>query len=563
MQHGNKRILIIGGVAGGASCAARLRRLCERCEIVVIDKGEHVSFANCGLPYFVGDVIKEEQKLLVANPELFQNRFNIQVRVRHQATSINRTDNTVSITNLEDGSVTEMRYDALVLSTGSEAIRPPLEGIDLPGIYVLRTIPDSHKLKAAAKNAKRAVIIGGGFIGLEMAENLAGLGLEVTLIEMAKQLMPPLDAEMASYIKTCLEDNKIQLKLGCAVEAFSRTTEGLSVHYSDGHHVNTDIVLLAIGVTPASELAKQAGLEVGPRGGIKVDETMQTSDPDIWAVGDVVEVEDFISKQKLSVPLAGPANRQGRIAAGAILESFNPAIKRNLTFRGVQGTAVCQVFGLTIALSGASEKSLRRAGIDDYQKVYLHPGHHVSYFPGAQPIHLKLIYARDGKILGVQAIGRAGVTRRVDVIAMAIQMGATVYDLEESELCYAPQFGGAKDPVNLAGMIAANNLRHDLDLADWHLLHDDGHQLLDVRTDSEYQQGYIDDAINIPLEQLRQRLDELSADKELWLVCGVGQRAYYAVRLLMQQGFKVRVLSGGMQTYQAFANAGLLEAKNA
>ncbi len=555
MQSGKKRILIIGGVAGGASCAARLRRLCEQCEIVLIDKGEHVSFANCGLPYFVGDVIKDERKLLVANPDLFQNRFNIKVLTRHEVTAINRESKSVSVTDLTEGTTSQQHYDALLLSTGAKAIRPPLEGIDLPGIFVLRTIPDSHKLKAAAKTAKRATIIGGGFIGLEMAENLAVLGLEVTMIEMAPQVMPPLDPEMAAYVKTCLLDNHIHLKLGCGVERFSSTTDGLNVHYSGGQLV-TDIVLLAIGVAPASELAQQAGLEVGARGGIKVSNTMQTSDPHIWAVGDAVEVEDFISKQKISVPLAGPANRQGRIAAGAILESFNPRLKRNLSFRGVQGTAVCQVFGTTVAISGASEKALQRAGIDNYRAVYLHPGHHASYYPGAQPIHLKLIYDGDnGRVLGVQAVGKVGVTRRVDVISMAIQMGASVFDLEESELCYAPQFGGAKDPVNMAGMIAANNLRGDLQLADWKGLHGDDHLLLDVRSNSEFKAGHIDEAINIPLEELRGRIGELDTEREIWLVCGVGQRAYYAVRLLMQHDFAVKVLSGGMQTYQAFVIA--------
>ncbi len=553
MQNSKKRILIIGGVAGGASCAARLRRLCETCDIVLIDKGEHVSFANCGLPYFVGDVIKEEQKLLVATPELFQNRFNIKVLTRHEATAINGAEKTVSMTNLLDGTVTIEHYDALVLSTGSKPIRPPLAGIDLPGIYVLRTIPDSHKLKAAAKNAKRVVIIGGGFIGLEMAENLAGLGLSVTMIERDRQVMPPLDVEMASYVETCLEDNNISLKLGYAVEAFSQTSNGLKVHYSKGEEIETDIVLLAIGVIPASELAQQAGLEIGTRGGIKVSDTMQTSNPNIWAVGDVVEVEDFISKQQVMVPLAGPANRQGRIAAGAILEFFNPECQRKLSFRGVQGTSVCQVFGTTIAMSGASEKSLQRAGMKNYQAVYLHPGHHASYYPGAQSIHVKLIYnCGDGKILGVQAVGKAGVTRRVDVIAMAIQMGATVYDLEESELCYAPQFGGAKDPVNMAGMIAANNLRHDLELADWEQLFDSQHTLLDVRLSAEFEVNHINNAMNIPLEELRGSIEELDTDKEIWLVCGAGQRAYYAVRLLMQHGFNVRILSGGMQTYNAF-----------
>ncbi|MGR8933385.1 MAG: FAD-dependent oxidoreductase [Gammaproteobacteria bacterium] len=556
MQQAKKRVLIVGGVAGGASCAARLRRLCEQCEIVLIDKGEHVSFANCGLPYFVGDVIKEERKLLLATPDLFQNRFNIQVLIRHEMTAIDRARKTVAVTDLLSGTRREEPYDALVLSTGAAAVTPPLPGIDLPGIHVLRTIPDSQKLKAAAQTAKRAVIIGAGFIGLEMAENLAGLGLQVTLIEMAPQVMPPLDAEMAGYVSSCLQAHHIRLILGCAVQAFERTDDGLQVVYNGGR-LDTDMVLLAIGVKPASELARQAGLEIGRRGGIRVDNRQQTSDPSIWAVGDVVEVEDFISRQQTTVPLAGPANRQGRIAAASILEAFNPELNRQQHFRGVQGTSVCRVFDLTIALTGSSEKALQKAGAENYRAVYLHPGHHAGYYPGAEPIHMKLLYATPGgKILGVQAVGKAGVTRRVDVIAMAIQMGATVFDLEESELCYAPQFGGAKDPVNMAGMIAANNLRGDLELADWRRLHDSRYTLLDVRSSAEFAAGHVANAVNIPLEELRRRKDELPCDREIWLLCGVGQRAYYAVRLLMQQGFQVRVLSGGMQTYQALLKAG-------
>ncbi len=552
MSKRKKRILIVGGVAGGASCAARLRRLCETCDIVLYDKGPHVSFANCGLPYFVGNVIEDEAKLLVATPDLFKQRFNIEVHTEHEVVQINRGEKIILVKNLQDGSVSEESYDALVLSTGSKAIRPPLPGIDLPGIFVLRTIPDSHKLRNAAKNAKRAVIIGAGFIGLEMAENLAKLGLSVTMVEMARQVMPPLDPEMAVYVENSLQENGIELLLGNAVESFSRQDGSLFVHCSGGQDITTDLVLLAIGVLPESSLAKQAGLQVGERGGIQVDETMQTSDPSIWAVGDVIEVSDTVTGQAMSVPLAGPANRQGRIAAGAILETFDKTLQRNLRFRGVQGTAVCQVFTQTIAMTGASEKSLHRAGMGNYQVVYLHPGHHVGYFPGAHPIHIKVLFAEpDGKILGVQAVGREGVARRVDVIAMAMQMGATVFDLEESELCYAPQFGAAKDPVNMAGMIASNYLRGDLPLADWSKLKDPEHCLLDVRSESEYQAAKISVAINIPLEQLRDRIQEVPGDREIWLVCAVGQRAYYATRLLLQHGFAVKILSGGMQTYRA------------
>ena len=550
MKGKQKRILIVGGVAGGASCAARLRRLCEHCEIVLFDKGLHVSFANCGLPYFVGNVIDDDKKLLVATPELFKDRFNIDVHTEHEVLRVDREAKSITVKNLQNGAIREESYDSLVLSTGSKAIRPPLDGIDLPGIFVLRTIPDSHKLRAAAKNAKRAVIIGAGFIGLEMAENLAKLGLSVAMIEMANQVMPPLDADMAVFVEDCLQENDIELKLGVAVESFSKQADGIAVHYAGGGMVETDIVLLAIGVQPESTLAKQAGLSVGERGGIQVNKTMQTSDSSIWAVGDVIEVEDVVTGQALSMPLAGPANRQGRVAAGAILETFDNTKQRNLKFRGVQGTSVCQVFGQTIAITGANEKSLQRNGINNYQAVYLHPGHHVGYFPGAQPIHIKLLFSMDtGHILGAQAIGQKGVARRIDVLSMAMQMGATVYDLEESELCYAPQFGAAKDPVNMAGMIAANHLRGDLPLADWDRLDDPTHCILDVRGEAEFKAGHIQGARNIPIENLRERFHELSADREIWLVCGVGQRAYYAIRLLLQNGYKARMLSGGMATY--------------
>ena len=552
MNHKKKRILIVGGVAGGASCATRLRRMCEQCEIILFDKGPHVSFANCGLPYFVGNVITDEAKLVVATPELFNQRFNIDVHVEHEVIQINREDKYIVVKNLHDGSIKNEHYDALVLSTGAKAIRPPLVGIDLPGIFVLRDIPDSHKLRNAAQDAKRAIIIGGGFIGLEMAENLVKLGISTTIIEMSTQVMPPLDAEMAVFAERGLREHGVELILGKAVESFSQQHDGLSVHYSGGDTLQADLVLLAIGVQPESSLAKEAGLLLGSRGGIQVNATLQTSDPFIWAVGDVIEVTDNVTQQALSVPLAGPANRQGRIAAGVIAESFGNCKKRHLKFRGVQGTAVCQVFNLTIALTGASEKALQRANITDYQTVYLHPGHHASYFPGAQPIHLKLIFSiQDGRILGAQAIGQEGVARRIDVIAMAIQMGATVYDLEESELCYAPQFGAAKDPVNMAGMIASNYLRVDAPLADWSLLNDSNHYLLDVRSEAEFSVKYIPGASNIPLEQLRERFQELPKNQEIWLVCGVGQRAYYAARMLLQYGFQVKILSGGMQTYLA------------
>ena len=550
-----KRIVIVGGVAGGASCAARARRLCEQCDIVVLDRGPFVSFANCGLPYFVGDVIEAEETLLVATPQLFKDRFNITVRTETEVTRIDRGRQEIEVRDLNRGEVQREPYDALVLATGAQAVRPPVPGIDLPGIFVLRTIPDSRQIRQAVAHASRAVVVGAGFIGLEMAENLARRGLSVTLVELTHQVMPPLDPEMAVFVERHLHRHGIQLRLGSGVAAFEPLPSGgLRVRTASGDPIDTDLVILGIGVRPEASLARDAGLELGEHGGIRVDARMQTSDPQIWAVGDVVEVREVMTDTWQVMPLAGPANRQGRIAAAAILADTRPESATGaMRFRGVQGTTVCGVFGLTVAMTGASEKTLRRMGQPSYQTVYLHSGHHVGYYPGAQPIHLKMLFAADGRLLGAQAVGEADVARRIDVIAMAMQMGATVYDLEEAELCYAPQYGAAKDPVNLAGMIAANHLRGDLPLADWEALETTEAQIVDVRSVPEYERGHIPGARNIPLDELRSRLGELSKQRDIWLVCGVGQRAYYATRVLLQHGFDVKNLSGGMQTYETFA----------
>lgn len=542
-----RKILVIGGVAGGASCAARCRRLDENAEIVVIDRGPYVSFANCGLPYYVGDVIKDESKLLLADEALFRDRFNIEVRTRHEALSINAANRTVEIKELATGRSYTESYDSLVLSPGAAAIRPPLAGIELPGIFVLRTIPDSREVRSwiAKKNAKSAVVVGGGFIGLEMAENLVHRGLTVTVVEMLNQVMPPLDPEMALPVQKHMESHGVKMALGDGVAGFASNEKGqLVVKTQAGAEHVGDLVILAIGVRPETALAQSAGIKLGQRGGISVDDQMRTSDPHIWAVGDAVETVDIISGQHLLVPLAGPANRQGRIAADSICG-------RDSKFRGVQATAICGVFGLSVASTGASEKGLKRAGITDFEKVYLHPNHHVGYYPGAKPIHLKLLYRKsDGRILGAQAVGKESVDRRIDVIATAIQFGGTVYDLEEAELCYAPQFGGAKDPVNFAGMIAANNLRGDLPLADWNNLGTNGsHLLLDVRSPEEFEEGHVPGATNIPIEEIRSRLGELKKEQEIWVYCGVGQRAYYAIRILLQRGFNARNLPGGIRTY--------------
>lgn len=542
----SRKIVIVGGVAGGASCAARCRRLDENAEILMLDRGPYVSFANCGLPYYVGDVIKDEAKLLVANPALFRERFNIEVRTEHEVVAIDRAKREVEVKELSTSRTYRERYDALVLSPGAAAVRPPLPGIDLPGIFAVRTIPDSRQIRSwiATKSAKSAVVVGGGFIGLEMAENLSHLGLSVTVVEMLDQVMPPLDPEMALPVQEHMEKHGVKFALGDGVAGFEAHDGKLSVKTKSGAEHAGDIVILAIGVRPETALAKAAGLELGARGGIRVDEQMRTGDPNIWAVGDAAEVKDAVTGEWALIPLAGPANRQGRIAADVICG-------RASKFRGVQGTAICGVFGLAVASTGASEKSLLRAGITDYEKVYLHPANHVGYYPGAKPINLKLIYRKsDGKILGAQAVGEAGADRRIDVIATAIQFGGTVFDLEESELCYAPQFGGAKDPVNFAGMIAANSLRGDQPLADWKKLVPESAVLVDVRDPDEFEEGHIEGAVNLPLNELRSRLGELPRDKELWLYCRVGQRGYYAARLLLQHGFKAKNLPGGFLTYE-------------
>ena len=549
-----KRVLIVGGVAGGASCAARLRRLDEQAEIVVFEKGPYPSFANCGLPYYIGDAISEEAKLLVATPELFRSRFNIEVRTEQEVVGINRGERRIEVKDLRKGFVYSEAYDALVLSPGAVPVRPPLPGVDLAGVFTLRTIPDSRAIRAwiQASQPRNAAVVGGGFIGLEMAENLARRGLAVTIIEMSDQVMPPLDREMAEYVYVHLLKNSVSVRLADAVARFNGS-EGrvASVETRTGARIQADIVILSVGVKPESQLARDAGLELGPHGGIRVDESMRTSDPCIWAVGDAVEVKDAITGELRVAPLAGPANRQGRIAADAICG-------RPARFRGVQATAVCGVFGLTVAMTGVSEKRLQQAEDADYEAVYLHPTDHAGYYPGASEMHLKLIFRRsDGLVLGAQAVGEKGVERRIDVISFAIQKGATVFDLEEAELCYAPQFGMAKDPVNLAGMVAANVVRGDVNLAKWSELPDCDAFLLDVREEEEFRRGAIGAAVNIPLHQLRQRLSELPKNRPIWVNCARGQRSYYAVRILDQHGFDASNLSGGYNSWEAWYPVGL------
>jgi NADPH-dependent 2,4-dienoyl-CoA reductase/sulfur reductase-like enzyme/rhodanese-related sulfurtransferase len=444
-------------------------------------------------------------------------------------------------------------YDALVLSPGSLPIRPPLPGIDLPGVFTLRTIPDSRQIREwiSQRNVKRAIVVGGGFIGLEMTENLTKRGISVAIVEMLPQVMPPLDPEMVAPIHDHLVAKGVSLHLGDAVSEFKQDPKGstITVVTKSSQEYTCDMVILAIGVRPEVSLAKETGLEIGALGGIRVDDQMHTSDEQIWAVGDAVEVRDFISGEWTLLALAGPANRQGRIAADAIFG-------RSHSFRGVQGTAVCKVFDMTIASTGLSEKRLQRLADGGrpipYEKVYLHPAHHAGYYPGAKTMTIKLIFSTDeGRILGAQAVGEEGVEKRIDVIAMAIQQGATVFNLEEAELCYAPQFGSAKDPVNVAGMIAANALRGDILLAHWSDIDVTQSTLLDVREPDEFGEGHAAGAINIPLGTLRQRISELPRDSEILLYCSVGHRSYYATRILHLNQFQARNVSGGFTSYKA------------
>lgn len=546
-----RRVLIVGGVAGGASCAARLRRLDERAEICIFERGSDVSFANCGLPYYLGGVITDRQKLLVATPGRFRQWFHVAVRTRSEVRGVDPAARTIEVVDLESGAASTEPYDALVLAPGAAPLRPPVPGIDLPGVFALRNLDDVDRIYAwiQGQAAEQAVVVGGGYIGLEMVENLARRGMKVAVLEKLDQVMPPVDPEMVAPIHAELRRQGVELELGNALVAIEAAGgQRLSVVAGDGRRFPAGVVIVAVGVKPEVGLARGAGLAIGPCGGIQVDAQMRTSDPAIWAVGDAVEVRDWITGQPALIPLAGPANRQGRIATDAICG-------RPSEFRGTQGTAVVGVFDLVLAATGASEKSLARAGMS-YEKVYTHSLDHAGYYPGAEMMDLKLLFdPGDGRVLGAQAVGKRGVEKRIDVLAMAIQKRATVYDLEEAELCYAPQFGAAKDPVNIAGFVAANLLRGDVRVVhwqDWQRRRAAGEEMplvLDVRDPGDLKAGVVPDTLNIPLGQLRARLGELPRDREIWVHCGVGQRSYYANRILTQHGFQVANLAGGQKSY--------------
>ncbi len=552
------KVIIVGGVAGGASCAARLRRLDERAEILMVERGPYVSYANCGLPYHVGGVIEKESSLLVANADLFRAQFAIDVRTGCEAIEIAPREKTVKLRDVATGEVTIHAYDKLVLSPGAVSVRPPLPGVDLPGIFHVRTVPDARYINEwiergnpflagmyrysgfqAIKPKLRAVVIGGGFIGLEMVENLVHRGFEVTLVEMLDQVLPMIDPEHAHIVEAHLKRHGVRLALGDGVAGFKPAANGaLEVETKSGRSYPADVVILALGVRPDTTLAKMAGLEIGQRGGIRVDDQMRTSDPSIFAVGDAIEVRDFVTGEWSLIALAGPANRQGRIAADVIAG-------RNSRFRGTQGTSIIGLFGAAIAWTGVSEKTLNRLGDTDYEKIYLYPNSHAGYYPGAKPIAMKVLFRKsDGRLLGAQALGEDNVDKRISTLAALLQMGATIYDLEEAELCYAPPFGSAKDPVNFAGMVAANVLRGDMPLSHWQTAR--AAFLLDVREPLELAVESVPEALNIPLGQLRARLGELPRDREIHVICRSGQRAYLATRLLLQNGFQARDVSGGM-----------------
>jgi NADPH-dependent 2,4-dienoyl-CoA reductase/sulfur reductase-like enzyme/rhodanese-related sulfurtransferase len=553
----SKRVLIVGGVAGGASCAARLRRLDEQAQIFMFERGADVSFANCGLPYYVGGVINDRQSLLVATPERFRDWFNVEVRTRHEVQSIDRQARTIEVRNLQTGNLKTERYDELVLSPGATPIRPSLPGLDLPGVFGVRNLQDVDQITQwiTRRNATRAVVVGGGYIGLEMVENLVHRGMDVTLLELLDQVMPQMDAEMVVPIHNLLREKGVGLQLGNGVAALEQAPgDSLAVIAKNGERITADLVIMAVGVKPDVKLALEADLEIGPTGGIRVDGQMRTSDPHIFAVGDAAEVRDWVTGTPILVPLAGPANRQGRLVADVISG-------RDREFRGVQGTSVVGLFGWTVASTGANEKRLLANDVV-YRKMYVHANHHAGYYPGAEPMALKILFdPESGRLLGAQAVGTAGVDKRIDVLAMAMQKHATVFDLEEAELCYAPQFGSAKDPVNLVGAAAANAVRGDVDVVyweDWLTAQNDAQAqpvVVDVRNPDELASGSVPGARNIPLGELRMRLEELPRDREIWVHCGVGQRSYYASRILRQQGFQTRNLSGGLKSYHTVTSA--------
>ncbi|MCR5580189.1 MAG: FAD-dependent oxidoreductase [Pseudobutyrivibrio sp.] len=552
------KVVIIGGVAGGASAAARLRRLDETMEIVVLERGDYISYANCGLPYYIGDVIKDRDALLLQTPEMMKSRFNVDVRVQSEVTAINPDEHKVTVKK-RSGETYEESYDDLVIATGSSPLVPPIEGIKSKGIYTLWTVNDTDKIRGIVdnENPKTAVVVGGGFIGLEMAENLYERGIKVTLIEGQNQVMAPLDFEMASLLHGNMKQKGVDLRLGQAVSAFKETANGVAVTLADGSQVEAELVILSIGVRPNSQLAKDCGIETNARGGIVVDNQMHTSAKDIWAVGDVIEVDHYISKERTMIPLAGPANKQGRMVADLIIAKRNG--DTSISYKGTMGTSVAKVFDYTAAAVGLSEKALIAKGQvkgQDYMAATIVQKDHAGYYPDATILYLKLIYKMDGTILGAQVVGPKGADKRIDIIATAIRFGAKAWDLKELELAYAPPFASAKDPINMLGFVSENiregivSFRNVMEVAQ---ANPSELVILDVREDIEREVWAPANSIHVPFGQVRNRLGEIPKDKEVCVSCAIGVRAYNVARILMQSGFdNITVLDGGATLYRAY-----------
>lgn len=543
------KVVIVGGVAGGANAATRLRRLDESAEIILFERGPYVSFANCGLPYHIGGVIRRRRSLLVSTPEELRSRYNLDVRTRQEVTSIDRQRKEVTVHKLDTGESYREAYDKLVLSPGAKPLVPPVPGVDLPGVFQLRNMADMDAIKAHvdAGQATKAAIVGGGFIGLEMADNLAHRGLDVTIVEMLEQVMAPLDFEMAALVQRHLRQKSVRLALGDGLRAISQQDGQLAVTLQSGRVVPSDMVVLAVGVRPESDLAAAAGLEIGPRGHIVVNDALLTSDPDIYAIGDVIQVQHAVTGQPTAIPLAGPANRQGRLAADHIAG-------RDVAYQGTQGTSIVKVFDLAVASTGLNAKQLKGQGVAFRSAITESPDH-ASYYPGASDMMIKLLYeAEGGRLLGAQVVGVRGVDRTIDVLAVALKAGMTVFDLEHLELAYAPPYGSAKDAVNIAGFVAANSMRGDTDIVQWDelaALAAEGVGLLDVRAQSEWDAGHIEGAVHIPLQELRRRVGELSREKRWVVYCRVGQRGYVGERILQQNGYEASNLTGGLDIYEA------------
>lgn len=544
-----KKVVIIGGVAGGATAAARIRRLDENAEIIMFERSGFVSYANCGLPYYIGGVIEDQEELTLQTPEMFMKRFRIDVRVKHEVTAIHPEKKTVTVRRLEDNTVFEESYDKLLLAPGAKPVRPSLPGMDIPNLYTLRTVEDTLRIHAFVQKEKpkSVVIAGGGYIGVEVAENLRDLGIQVTIVQRPNQLLNPLDYDMASFVHAKMRQKGVRLMLGHSVEGFAEENGQIQVILKDAEPLQADIVLLAIGVQPDTELAKNAGIKLGIKGSILVNNHMETSVPDIYAAGDAVEVKHYITGEKALISLAGPANKQGRIAADNICGGDS-------AYLGSQGSSVIKVFDMTVAVTGLNERAAKAAGLD-YDKVFLSPSSHASYYPGAQVMTMKVVFEKKTyKLLGAQIIGYEGVDKRIDVLATAMHAGLTAIELKNLDLSYAPPYSSAKDPVNMAGFMIENIAQNKLQQFFWdeveELPRDGSVTLLDARTPDEYALGKMDGFINIPLDELRDRLVEIPLGKDVYVVCQSGLRSYLACRILMQNGYRCHNFSGGYRLYE-------------